>query len=61
MKISVIICKIFQSTPHHMDKHLSESRQELLDSQFYCEKLVVLLLYTVSVKCTCTVYFCCKY
>ena len=31
----VVIWKIFQSNPYHMDQHRSESQQELADSRFY--------------------------
>ena len=55
MIISIIIWKIlhihysiFQSKRYYMDKYMSKPCQELLDSRFYCERLVILLLYTVS-------------
>ena len=47
-KILHIQCLIFQSKQYYMDKYMSKSCQELLDSRFYCERLVILLLYTVS-------------
>ena len=48
VNISELIWKISQSKLYHIDQHRRESSQELLDSQFYHEKLVILLLYTVS-------------
>ena len=42
---------MFKSKPHHLDKDLSKSWQELLDTRFYYGKLVpssAALLYTVS-------------
>ena len=52
MNISEIIWRLFQSGPYHMDKHTSESCQELLDSRFYYERMVILLLYIVPRACS---------